>query len=316
MSWLTSLWPARASAYGGQVDLMIVGLTVLIVLLSAPVFILIAVFALKYRRGRPANRKHRVDRSVGLETSWALIPFLLLLGFYFWATWLFVVQHSPPDGALEIQVVAKQWMWKFQHPGGQREINTLHVPVGTPVKLTMASQDVIHSLFIPALRIKQDVVPGRYTTLWFTADTPGTWHLACAEFCGTDHSLMGGSFITQTPQDYARWLADSGTDGTLAAAGAALFRSHGCSGCHGPAATVHAPPLEGLYGSTVPLADGSTTTADDQYLRDSILLPQSQIAAGYPTIMPTFANQLGEDEVLKLVAYIKSLATAAPPESP
>jgi cytochrome c oxidase subunit 2 len=282
------------------------------VLLSAPVFILMLVFALKYRRGRTANRKHRTDRSVGLETSWAVVPFVLLLVFYVWATWLFVELHNPPDGALEINVVAKQWMWKFQHPGGQREIDTLHVPIDTPVKLTMASQDVIHSLFIPALRIKQDVVPDRYTTLWFTADRPGEWRLECAEFCGTNHSVMGGRFVTMSQQAYADWLRTADVDATLAAAGAALFRARGCSGCHGPAATVHAPPLEGLYGAPVPLADGTIVTADEQYIRDSILLPQKQIAAGYPRIMPTFANQLGEEDVLKLVAYVKSLANEAP----
>jgi cytochrome c oxidase subunit 2 len=306
------LWPPEASAHAARVDLLIAGFTVLIVLLSAPVFILMLVFALKYRRGRTANRKHRTDRSVGLETSWAVVPFVLLLVFYVWATWLFVELHNPPDGALEINVVAKQWMWKFQHPGGQREIDTLHVPIDTPVKLTMASQDVIHSLFIPALRIKQDVVPGRYTTLWFTADRPGEWKLECAEFCGTNHSVMGGRFVTMTQKAYADWLRTADVDATLAAAGAALFRARGCSGCHGPAATVHAPPLEGLYGAPVPLADGTIVTADEQYIRDSILLPQKQIAAGYPRIMPTFANQLGEEDVLKLVAYVKSLADEAP----
>lgn len=313
---LTDLWPPEASAYAARIDLLLGGFTVLIVLLSAPVFVLIVVFALKYRRGRPANRRHAVDRNVGLETSWALVPFVLLLGFYVWATWLFVEFHDPPDGALEINVVAKQWMWKFQHAGGQREINTLHVPIGTPVKLTMASQDVIHSLYIPALRIKQDVVPGRYTSLWFTADRAGTWKLECAEFCGTNHSEMGGRFITMTQEAYAGWLRTSGTDATLAAAGAALFRERGCSGCHAASAKVHAPPLQGLYGATVPLDDGTTVIADDQYIRDSILLPQKQIAAGYPRIMPTFANQLGEDEVLKLVAYVKSLAAETPAESP
>ena len=165
----------------------------LIVLLSAPVFILIVVFAVKYRRGRPANRKHPVNSRVGLEISWAVIPFVLILFFYVWATWLFFDLHHPPADALDIDVVAKQWMWKFQHPGGQREINELHVPAGEPVKLAMASQDVIHSLFIPALRIKQDLVPGRYTTLWFNADAPGDYWLTCAEFCGTDHSVMGGA---------------------------------------------------------------------------------------------------------------------------
>jgi cytochrome c oxidase subunit II len=310
------LWPPEASAYANQVDLLLAGFTVLIVLLSAPVFVLIVVFAVKYRRGRPADRRTPLDNSVGLETSWTVVPFLALVAFYVWATWLFVDLHDPPAGALEIDVVAKQWMWKAQHPGGQSEINALHVPVGTPVKLTMASQDVIHSLYIPALRIKQDVVPGRYTTLWFTADETGIWRLLCAEFCGTDHSAMVGEFITLEPEAYADWLATSDADASLAAEGAALFRRLGCSGCHAPGATVRAPPLEGLYGSPVPLEGGDVVVADAQYVRDSILLPQSQIAAGYPRIMPTFANQLGEEEVLRLVAYIKSLATEAPGPRP
>jgi cytochrome c oxidase subunit 2 len=313
---MIDLWPPEASAYADNVDLLLAGFTLLIVALSAPVFVLMAYFAVKYRRGRPADRRHSVDQSIGLESSWALIPFVLLLGFYVWATWLFVDLHSTPPDALEIDVVAKQWMWKFQHPGGQREIDTLHVPVDTPVVLRMASQDVIHSLFIPALRIKQDVVPGRTEMLSFTADRPGTWRLACAEFCGTDHSVMGGSFVTMTPEDYAAWLRTASTDMTLAEAGAALFRSRGCSGCHGAAATVHAPPLEGLYGGPVPLADGSVVTADEQYIRDSILLPQKQIAAGYPPIMPTFANQLSGADVLQLTAYVKSLADAAPEARP
>lgn len=313
MSGFIDLWPGQASAYAGELDLLILAFTVLIVLLSAPVFILITVFAFKYRRGKAADRTHPKNRSVGMETSWALIPFVLMLGFYAWATVLFIGQQTAPADALEIDVVAKQWMWKYQHPGGQREINDLHVPVDRNVKLVMASQDVIHSLYIPALRVKQDVVPGRYTSLWFKADKPGTYRLACAEFCGAEHSEMGGSFIVLSEADYAGWLDRAKTDLSLAAEGAALFRERGCSGCHGPAATVHAPPMEGLFGSPVPLEDGSTVTADEQYIRDSILLPQSQIAAGYPHIMPTFENVLDEGEVLKLVAYIKSLANETPP---
>ncbi|WEX10570.1 cytochrome c oxidase subunit II [Chelativorans sp. AA-79] len=310
MNGFLRLWPAEASAHSGNVDLLVMGISALSLLLSAPVFVLLVVFAVKYRRGKDADRRHPVDRNVWLETSWAAIPFVLLLVFYTWSTWSFFDLQRPPAGALEIDVVAKQWMWKFQHPGGQREINELHVPVGQPVRLTMASQDVIHSLYIPALRLKQDVVPGRYTHMWFTADKPGIYRLTCAEYCGTDHSVMGGRFVVMDARDYERWLEESDVDQPLAEAGAAIFRSRGCSGCHGPAATVHAPPLEGLYGGPVPLEGGEIVTADEQYIRDSILLPQSQIAAGYPRIMPTFQNVLSEDEVLKLVAYIKSLASA------
>ena len=306
MNHFINLWPGEASAYSFDIDLLIGAFTVLIVLLSAPVFILITVFAVKYRRGRPADRTHPVNNRVGLEISWALIPFVLILVFYFFATSMFFNLHHPPANAMEIDVVAKQWMWKFQHPEGQREIDELHVPVNEPIKVNMTSQDVIHSLYIPALRIKQDVLPGRYTSMWFTADQPGTYRLHCAEFCGTDHSTMGGQFIVMSQADYAAWLEKSGVDVSLAAQGEVLFRTHGCSGCHGPSSTVHAPSLENLYGNPVPLEDGSIVTADEQYIRDSILLPQSQIAAGYPHIMPTFQNVLSEDEVLKLVAYIKS----------
>jgi cytochrome c oxidase subunit 2 len=307
VSGFLSLAPEQASAYGGAVDTLFIAFAALVVLLSAPVFILMLVFAVKYRRGRTVDRTHARNRNVWLEVSWALLPFLLILGFFVWATKLFFDEQRPPPGALQIAVVAKQWMWKFQHPGGQAEIDELHVPTGEPVTLTMASQDVIHSLYVPALRIKQDVLPGRYTRLWFTVDAAGTYPLDCAEFCGTDHSAMTGRLIAMAPADYATWLEDAGTDRSLAAEGEALFRSSGCSGCHGPSSTVHAPNLEGLFGRPVPLASGEVVTADEQYVRDSILLPQAQVAAGYPAIMPTYANLLGEDEVMALVAYIRSL---------
>jgi cytochrome c oxidase subunit 2 len=301
-------WPHAASAYAAEVDRLALAFTVLIVLLSAPVFFLMIAFAVKYRRGRTADRRHPVNSRIGFEISWAVIPFVAMLVFYVWSTRLYFQQHHAPSNALEIQVVAKQWMWKFQHPGGQREINELHVPVGRPILLTLASQDVIHDLYVPALRLKQDVVPGRYTSLWFNADTVGSYRLQCSQFCGADHAVMGGYLHLLSPSDYARWLEQAGTDLTLAAQGAELFRTRGCSGCHGNAATVKAPKLEGLFGREVPLSDGSVVTADSQYIRDSILMPHAQVAAGYPDIMPTFQNVLGEDDVLKLVAYIKSLA--------
>jgi len=316
MTGMLDPWTGPASAYGARIDLLTLAFSALILGLSLPVFVLIAAFAVKYRRGRPANRKHPINQNVALEVSWALIPFLLMLGFYAWTTKLYVGLHRPPPGTLDISVVAKQWMWKFEHPGGQRELDELHVPAGVPVRLTMASQDVIHSLYIPALRLKQDVVPGRYTVLWFTADRPGIYRLTCAEFCGTDHSTMGGRFIVLSRADYGAWLDSVAVDMSLAAEGERLFLSHGCSGCHGPASTVHAPTLAGLYGEPVPLEGGDVVTADDQYIRDSILLPQSQIAAGYPHIMPTFQNLLSEDEVLKLVAYVKSLGDDRRPALP
>jgi cytochrome c oxidase subunit 2 len=302
-----ALWPQQASAYAGRVDLLIWAYTVVVVVLTAPVFVLITVFAIKYRRGKPADRRHRVSGSVLIETSWAVIPFLLTVIFFVYAAGLFFQLHRAPADALVINVVAKQWMWKFQHPEGQREIDTLHVPIGQPIKLVMTSQDVIHSLYLPALRIKQDVLPDRYTSLWFKADRPGVYRLYCAEFCGADHSVMGGAFYILTPADYTRWLQRSGVDASLAVQGEALFHSLGCSGCHAPSASVHAPPLEGLYGQPVPLSDGRVITADDQYIHDAILQPNRDVAAGYAPIMPTFANVLSEDQVLELLAYVKSL---------
>ncbi|MGE3933028.1 MAG: cytochrome c oxidase subunit II [Rhodospirillaceae bacterium] len=307
---MSGWWTPAASAYGAQLDLLTLSVAVLVALLSAPVFILMAVFAVKYRRGKPADRSHRTNTNLTVEVSWAILPFVLIVGFYVWSTRMFFQLHRPPPAAIEIDVVAKQWMWKFQHPGGQREIDELHVPAGEPVRLMMASQDVIHSLYVPALRLKQDVVPGRYTSMWFIAKRTGTYRLQCAEFCGADHSTMVGRLIVMSAADYAAWLEESSVDQSLAAQGAVLYHTHGCSGCHEPNATVHAPTLRGLYDRPVPLDDGGIARADAQYIRDSILLPQAQIAAGYPRIMPTYANVLGEDEVMKLVAYIKSLARA------
>ncbi len=307
MSLPIDLWPVRASVHAGQVDLLLGSFGALVWLLSVPVFVLMLVFAIRYRRGRDVDRRHIVSSKLWMELSWTIVPFLLILGFYAWATALFYSLQSPPKDAFVIDVVAKRWMWKFQHPSGAREIDELHVPTGTPVRLVMTSEDVIHSLYVPALRIKKDVLPGRYTEMWFSADRPGTYALRCAEFCGTDHSVMGGRFVAQTPDRYATWVRQSDTSGTLAAQGERLFRTFGCSGCHGPASSVHAPSLTGLYGAPVPLADGRVIVADDQYIRDSILQPNRDVAAGYRPIMPTFANVLDEAQITQIVAYVKAL---------
>jgi cytochrome c oxidase subunit 2 len=314
VSGLFHLAPPEASQHAASVDHLFLGFSALVFLLTAPVFVLLVVYAVVYRRGSPANRERAPTRSTLLETSWAAIPFVLALGFFGWASFLFFDAGRPPADALTINVVGKQWMWKFEHPGGQREIDDLHVPAGRPVRLLMTSQDVIHSLYLPALRLKQDAVPGRYTTLWFTADKPGVYALRCAEFCGFDHSVMGGRFVVMRPQDYARWLSQAGTDGSLAAQGFRLFREHGCSGCHGANSSRRAPSLEGVYGRATPLDDGRVVTADDQYLHDSILYPARDVAAGYAPIMPTFAGQLSQAEVMRLVAYIKSIGPREPGE--
>ncbi|HEX6144704.1 MAG TPA: cytochrome c oxidase subunit II [Geminicoccaceae bacterium] len=306
----TPLWPVAASAHAAEIDLLFLALLALVVLLSLPVFVLLIGFALRYREGRDVNRSERVDRSLWLEVSWAAIPFALSLVFFFWAAKLYADLQRPPEDALEIEVVARQWMWKTQHPGGQREINELHVPQGRPVVLSMTSEDVIHSLYFPALRIKQDVLPGRTTRLWFEAGEPGTHHLLCTEFCGTAHSEMRGRIVVMAPAAYEDWLERQPLAPTLAARGAELYRSLGCSGCHEASDVVRAPPLEGVFGSPVPLMSGEVIIADEAYIRDSILLPMKDIAAGYEPLMPSFANRIEEEQLIELVAYIKSLGGA------
>jgi cytochrome c oxidase subunit 2 len=246
---------------------------------------------------------------------------------FFWGAFLYVQMRTPPARTLDVYVIGKQWMWHVQHPNGKRENNELHVPIGQPVKLIMTSQDVIHSFYIPAFRVKQDVLPGRYTIMWFEATKPGEYHLFCAEYCGTEHSLMIGRVVAMPLADYERWLATPGPvvlpDGSIdtgqptitanlgdpmAAAGSQLFTSLGCAGCHAMAGGGVGPSMQGLYGATEKMADGSTVTADENYLRESILNPNAKIVAGYPAVMPSYQGQISEDQLNQLIAYIKSLA--------
>ncbi len=301
------IWPQAASAYAKDLDWLIFGFTGMMMIFVLPVFVLLVVFSFRYRMGIKVPRDHRPRGSRNVELTWIALPFIGAMIVYVASAKLYYYVRTPPADALEIQVVAKQWMWKFQHPGGQREINTLHVPAGRPVRLNMISQDVIHSLYFPALRIKQDLLPGRYTDLWFEADQTGTFDAYCAEYCGTDHSRMLARLIIQPADEYQQWLQQAGDSHSLASEGELLFRQFGCSGCHGPANVAHAPPLTGLYGRRVQLADGTEVLADQAYIRDSILLPQKQIVAGFEPIMPSFANVLDEEAVLRLVAYIRSL---------
>jgi cytochrome c oxidase subunit 2 len=297
----------QASSFAPDVDHLFDALLALCTLVVVAVFVVMVAFCVKYRRDSAAERAP-VRSHLGVELTWTLVPFVLFMGIFGWSVHLWIRLRTPPKDAQPVYVVAKQWMWKVQHPGGQREIDQLHVPVGQPIRLVMTSQDVIHSFYVPAFRTKQDVLPDRYTQLWFTATQAGTFDLFCAEFCGTDHSRMRGSVIAMAPADYARWLHGHAGTG-LAAQGEALFRQLGCSGCHDPQSGVHAPDLEGLYGRTVPLSDGSQVRADERYLHDAILLPKKQIAAGYAPIMPSFEGRIGEEDVLALVAYLKTRGT-------
>jgi len=294
-----------ASTQAGRTDAILLAMLLLCGTVAIVLFVLVVFFSLKYRRGRQVDRTPpRELRAV--EVAWTVAPLLVFFGIFGWAARDYITMADPPADALPVSVVAKQWMWKLQHRNGRREINELHVPLGEPVVLTMASQDVIHSFFVPAFRLKQDVVPGRYTRLWFTATQLGEFPLFCSEYCGSAHSQMMGRVVVMPPSDYGRWLAAGPAQPSLAQYGFALFRQLGCSGCHDPRSTVHAPLLDGLPGRTVHLHDGRSVVADDNYLRDSILLPAKDVVAGFAPVMPSFAGQVSEEDLQALIAYLRS----------
>ncbi len=302
-------WPRTAALNAVVVNnLYIAELGVCGLILSMVIGMMLT-FCVRYRAGSTVSRADRVKKTWHWEIGWTTATFVMFLVLFVWGASIYIWLFKSPPGDIEIYVVAKQWMWKLQHPGGQREIDALHIPVDKTIRLVMASQDVIHSFFIPAFRIKHDVVPGTYETIWFKAEKTGTYKLECTQYCGTQHATMKGEVVVMTPPEYARWLTEQGVNQSLAQQGEALFRQHGCSGCHGANSTVHAPDLVGLYGSLVHLQDGSTVRADERYIRDSILMPKSQIVVGYPPIMPDFSGQLSEEELFKLVAYIQSLGS-------
>ena len=302
-----SLWPQAASASAVETDHLILLFTVLTLLLVVPVFVAISIFAIRYRDGARVVRVRVENRDRMLELTWMIIPFALTLIFFAWGARLFDTHRHAPANAMTIQAIGRQWMWKFQHPGGQAEINNLHVPVGEPVLINMISQDVIHSLYIPALRIQMETLPGRYTQIWFKADKSGSFHILCAEFCGTDHSKMAGILTIMPPADYEAWLARSGSSKDLAAAGGRLFSTYGCSGCHDSGATVRAPSLAGLYDRPVPMQAGGSIVASASYIHDKIFNPDDHLIAGYRQVMPSFKGLIPEEDMTRLVAYIQHL---------
>ena len=302
-----------ASAYAHQVDTLLWSMSAVTGTVALGIIILLVGFCIRYRRTAKVDRtlnetpagKHRQRL---IEITWITIPLLIFIVFFIWAARLYFDYEVSPFRPLEIYVVAKQWMWKLEHANGRREINELHVPRGRVIKLVMTSQDVIHSFYMPAFRIKRDVVPGQFATIWFAPTRTGDFHLFCAEYCGTDHSRMGGQIIVMEPEVYAKWLAGGTREPSLASRGAADFRAFGCSGCHDAHSVIHAPDLNNLYGRTVPLASGQFVTVDERYVRDSILQPSRDIAAGYADDMPSFAGRVSEQQLVELIAYIKSLA--------
>ncbi|MBN9071181.1 MAG: cytochrome c oxidase subunit II [Rhizobiales bacterium] len=307
--------PGEASSSAGSVDTLFYALLGFTGALGGFLTLLVVGYAVKYRAGSGANRTGERGRSLPLEIGWTLASLVIAFAIFGWGATLFVRRDHPPADALQIAGLGKQWMWEFRHPGGQREIDELHVPVGKPVVVSLASQDVIHSFFVPAFRVKQDAVPGRTTHVWFTATEPGRYHLFCAEYCGTQHSEMGGWVDVLPPEQYAAWLSGQGEGETLAAAGEKLFRALGCSGCHGASSKVRAPPLDNVYGRPVALANRSTVIADERYLRDSILQPAKEVAAGYEPVMPSFDGLVDEAELQMLLAYLKSLSPQGPPNN-
>lgn len=306
-----SLFPEQASSLARNVDefyfFMLAVTAFFTVLISAAVLF----FAVKYRRRRADDRPGEIEGSLLLELTWTIIPFLFTVVMFVWSSALFFAQVRVPDDAIQIDVVGKRWMWKLQHMTGQREINELHVPVGKPVRLHLTSEDVIHSFFVPAFRMKKDAVPGRYSDTWFRATKPGKYHIFCAEYCGTQHSKMTGWVYVMEPAEYQQWLGGGPAPVSPVAAGQKLFTERNCVTCHYADSAGRGPVLNGLPGSTVLLQSGDSLVADDTYLHESILTPAARVVAGYQPIMPTYQGQLGEEDVGALIAYIKSLPPAA-----
>ena len=305
------LFPQQASVQAGQVDAIYFFMVAVTALFSLLIAGLIVFFAVKYRRRHDDEVGAAIHGSLALELLWTIIPLFIAMGMFGWGAKVFFDLYRVPAGAMEVFVVGKQWMWKVQHSSGQREINELHVPVGRPVKLIMGSEDVIHSFYIPAFRVKADVIPGRYNTMWFQATKPGRYHLFCAEYCGTRHSGMIGSVVALEPSEFQSWLGGGAAADSPVAAGEKLFQSLACNTCHLADGKGQGPSLNGLFGHQVALEGGGKVTADEAYIRESIVLPQAKIVAGFKPVMPPFQGMVTEEQLLQLIAYLKSLTGPA-----
>lgn len=301
------LFPDSASTMAGRVDLLYFFLVAVSSFFSLLIAGLIVYYAVKYRRRAPDAVGARITGGLVLEIAWSVIPLIIVAVIFVWGASVFFAMSRPPEDTLNVYVVGKQWMWKFQHLDGQREINELHVPVGRPVKLIMTSEDVIHDLFFPAFRVKADVIPGRYTNQWFQPTKPGRYHLFCAEYCGTRHSGMIGQVVVMEPNEFQTWLASGQAEGSLASVGSKLFGDLACNTCHRPDAQARGPVLEGLFGKTVQLEGGGTAAVDEAYLREAIVNPAAKITAGFQPIMPAYQGVVSEEGLLALIEYVKSL---------
>lgn len=307
-SWVP-IFPDQASTFAWQVDLLYFYLIVVSVAFTIPIAAAVFFFAIRYREREKYSTPDELHGSIVLETTWSIIPFVVSMTIFLGGAYVYFEQYTPPADAMEIYVVGKQWMWKIQHGTGQREINELHIPVGRKIKLTMTTEDVLHDFFVPAFRTKADIVPGRYTYLWFEATKPGKYHLFCAEYCGLNHSGMGGWVYVMDQRDFDNWLSGNTSGQTPVELGKDLFENKlGCASCHAGGPQQRGAKLEGIYGKEVKLLGGQTVVADDQYIRNSILNPASQIVEGFQPIMPTFKGQVTDEQLNGLVAYIKSLS--------
>jgi len=307
-SWVP-IFPDQASSFAWHVDLLYFYLIVVSVAFTIPIAVAVFYFAVRYREKDRYATPDELHGSIVLETTWSIIPFVVSMTIFLGGAWVYFEQYTPPEDAMEIYVVGKQWMWKIQHSTGQREINELHVPLGRKIKLTMTTEDVLHDFFIPAFRTKADIVPGSYTYIWFEPTKPGKYHIFCAEYCGLNHSGMGGWVYVMEQRDFDNWLAGNVSGQTPAELGKDLFENKlGCASCHAGGPQQRGAKLEGIYGKEVKLLGGQTIIADDNYIRNSILNPASQIVEGFQPIMPTFKGQVTDEQLNGLVAYVKSLS--------
>ena len=305
-----SMFPEQASNFASKVDALYSFALLMSAFFSLLIALVIFVFFIKFRRREAGEVGSQAHGSMVLEVVWSLIPLVITMVLFVWGAVIFIEMKTVPEDATEYFATAKQWMWKFQHPEGQREINTLHIPVGETIKLTMTSEDVIHSFFVPAFRVKQDVVPGRYTTVWFEATKAGEYHLFCTEYCGSHHSQMIGTVTVMEPDDYQAWLSGGGVVAVPKDLGAELFEQYICNTCHLEDGSGRGPSLVGIYGKDAKFVDGATQVRDDDYLRESIMNPAASVVEGYLQIMPTYQGQLSEVSLLQLMSYIKSLSGA------
>lgn len=305
--WITWLFPDQASTIAPKVDWLYLALILVTGSVALLIFTLITVYSIRYRRRRIDQRGAHIEGFVPLELFWAVIPFLIFMGIFAWGGVIYYERSSPPKGTIDIYVVGKQWMWKLQHLEGPREINQLHIPAGYPVRLLMTSQDVIHSFYVPAFRIKQDVLPGRYTSQWFQATKPGRYHLFCAEYCGTEHSRMIGTIEVMRQEDFQQWIEAQRATQPMKSSGKEVFARLGCDSCHSSTDTPLGPSLHNVYQRKTSLKGGGSIIADESYLRESILNPADRIVHGYQSTMPTYRGQISDEQLNELIEYIKSL---------